>query len=225
MPQGDTALSTWFDTLSVPVSSSAIENTSPTSEVRLENYFLNIQWILPQLPLGQLRDPTPAPGDTTHRQTNLLSEAGVGNIWLKRLQHKISLSRDSSFSGTARGCLATAAAWRDCPELYHIHVACCKTPCFKYLSSGWRLISYKATPLIITSRQGETIPKANEESYWEEEGGGGGGEEEKEEGEDDSTDHRKYQTIQPTPEQWEPNGFCILPSLLAVCYHNSPGTS
>jgi len=31
--------------------------------------------------------------------------------------------------------------------------------------------------------------------------------------------------IRATPEQREPTGFCILPSLPAVYYHNSTGTS
>jgi len=113
------------------------------------------------------RDPTPAPRDTTRRQTNLVSEVGVGHSRKKRLQHKTSGSRDSFITGTAGGYIVVAAAWRDCPALYHILVDLCKTPRFHYSSPGQTLIDYKATPLIFTSHRGETILEATKELYWD----------------------------------------------------------
>jgi hypothetical protein len=61
--------------------------------------------------------------------------------------NKDSASSNSSIIGSARGCLAPAAVWRDCPALYRNCVARCATLCFSYSSSGRTLIIHKSTSL------------------------------------------------------------------------------
>jgi len=62
----------------------------------------------------------PATRDTTRQKSRVWTQS-TEEVWK---QHHFT-SRESSIIGTARGCLATAAVWRDCPALYHTYVARC----------------------------------------------------------------------------------------------------